>query len=77
LFNANSSQHSKSVAAKYFNNEADLRNKLIDALYTAPVIENINGFCHGRYFFVDSKLCDYEDFKPVPLRIVELLKNHI
>jgi hypothetical protein len=76
LFNGIATQHTRTVAAKYFTDEADLLNQVVNALYEAPIIENINGFCHGRYFFVDSKLCDYNDFKPVPLRIVELLKNH-
>ncbi|MCE2983687.1 MAG: hypothetical protein LW832_09000 [Parachlamydia sp.] len=77
LFNKSSDPHAKSVAAKYFTNEADLLTKLVDALYNAPQIENTTAFCHGRYFFVDPKLCDYNDFKPVPLKIIELLRNHI
>jgi len=77
LFNKSSDPNAKSVAGKYFTNEADLLNKLVDTLYNAPQIENITAFCHGRYFFVDPKLCDYNDFKPVPLKIIELLRNHI
>ncbi|MDP2067514.1 MAG: hypothetical protein Q8K04_00990 [Lutibacter sp.] len=77
LFNRNSTPHSKIIANKYFSDETDLLNKIIDALYNAPNIENLNALCHGRYFFIDSKLCDFQDFKPVPIKVIELLKNNI
>ncbi|MEY4902736.1 MAG: hypothetical protein RLZZ292_551 [Bacteroidota bacterium] len=74
LFSKSSTPNTKQIAANYFKDEKELLDKVIDTLYQADNIENLNGLCHGRYFFLDDKLSDYNDFKPVPLEIVRFIK---
>ena len=73
LLNRSSTQKSKDVAKKYFGSEDKLKTQFIKGLQEAETIENVTALCHGRYFFLDDKLSDFNDFKPVPLRITELL----
>ncbi len=62
------------IMKKYFKSEHDFWEKLLNSLYNSSTIENLNAFCHGRFFFVDDKLSDYEDFKPTQQKIIEILK---
>lgn len=61
------------ILSRYFTNEADFNEKILAALHNAEQIENLNAFCSGRFYFVDDKLSDYNDFKPTQQKIIELL----
>ncbi|MCT7615658.1 hypothetical protein [Aliarcobacter butzleri] len=55
---------------RYFSDEENMKEQIINQLYDAEEIENLTAFCEGRFYFVDSKLTTYQDKKPTLTTII-------
>lgn len=66
-------RNAKTIIGKYFANEATLIEALFKAIENEDELDNLTSVCYGRFFFVDSRLSNISDLKPVPLTLGDLL----
>lgn len=63
----------KTLIKKFFKDEETLIEKVFEAIYHEEQLDNLTSVCYGRFYFVDSRLSNIEDLKPVPLKLGDLL----